>query len=147
MATIPDPIDRRHETYVNEQGQVERTDEIIRDTGVEHQLLVERLVSLVWLVAFVLESLFGLRFVLKLLAANPDAGFSRFVYSSTAVFLQPFQGLTVTPSAGGMVLELTTLIAMLVYLIAFWVVMELVRLVLGYSRVRTVSTFERRGRF
>lgn len=74
----------------------------------------------IWFLTGILETLLGLRFVLKLLAANPDAGFARFVYGITSVFLVPFQGLTATPSASGAVLEIPTLIAMLVYGLVAW---------------------------
>jgi YggT family protein len=72
------------------------------------------------LITSILEALIGMRFFLKLIAANPQAGFAQFIYDVTAVFLVPFQGLTATPSAGGSVLELWSLIAMFVYALLAW---------------------------
>ena len=62
-----------------------------------------------------LEAMIGLRVLLKLIAANPASPFANLVYQFTNIFLAPFNGLTATPSAEGMVLEIPALIAMVVY--------------------------------
>lgn len=79
-----------------------------------------RLDQLVWLAAIVLEILIGFRVFLKLIAANPESGFATFVYMVTTPFLAPFVGLTATPSVNGSVFEISSLIAMLVYALLFW---------------------------
>src|SRR6266511_5268584 len=38
-----------------------------------------RVTQLIWLVAGFIEALIGIRFVLKLIGANPDAGFAQFI--------------------------------------------------------------------
>lgn len=68
---------------------------------------------------------------MKLLAANPDAGFAQFVYGMSEVFLLPFRGLAVTPSASGAVLEIPTLIAMLIYALVAWGVVRAVWVIFG----------------
>jgi ABC-type xylose transport system permease subunit len=92
----------------------------------ERHIVLIRITRVIWLIAGILEALIGLRFLLKLIAANPHAGFAQFIYSITAVFLVPFQGLTATPSAGGAVLEISSLIAMLVYGLLAWGVVRAV---------------------
>jgi hypothetical protein len=79
-----------------------------------------RITQIIWLITSVIEALFTIRVLLKLMAANPAAGFAVFIYNMTAVFLAPFFGLTASPSANGSVLELSTLIAMLVYALLAW---------------------------
>jgi len=79
-----------------------------------------RITQIIWLVTSVIEALFAIRVLLKLMAANPAAGFAVFIYNMTSVFLSPFFNLTATPSANGSVLELSTLIAMLVYALLAW---------------------------
>ena len=79
-----------------------------------------RTTQVIWLVTSVIEVLFAIRVLLKLMAANPAAGFAVFIYNMTSVFLAPFFGLVATPSANGSILELTTLIAMLVYALLAW---------------------------
>ncbi len=76
--------------------------------------------QIIWFLTGVLEALLGIRFLLRLLAANPNAGFAQFIYGVTAPFMAPFTGLTVTPHADGSVLEIPALIAMLVYALVSW---------------------------
>jgi hypothetical protein len=61
----------------------------------------------IWLVTAIIEVLIGIRVLLKLLAANPEAGFAQFIYGMTDVFLAAFNALLPTPSANGSVLELS----------------------------------------
>jgi hypothetical protein len=82
-----------------------------------------------WLLLGMLEALLGMRFFLKLIAANPESGFARFIYGLSDLFLLPFFGLTQTPSANGSVLEIPTIIAMIVYALLFWFVVYVVHLV------------------
>ncbi len=76
--------------------------------------------QVLWFLTGILEVAIGLRVLLKLLAANPDAGFARFIYGITSVFLAPFFGLLATPSANGAVLELPTIFGMIVYALLAW---------------------------
>ena len=93
-------------------------------------------VQMVWYVLAILEVLLAFRFMMKLLAANPEAGFSRFIYGVTYIFATPF--LTVFPNstAKASIFEWTTLLAMVV----FWLIALAIRrlLVIGKS----VSTSE-----
>ena len=76
--------------------------------------------QIVWLVTSILEVLIGIRVLLKLLGANPQAGFARFIYGITALFLAPFTALFSNPSAASAVLEISSLVAMLVYVLVAW---------------------------
>ncbi len=66
------------------------------------------------------------RFVLKLLAANPDAGFVAWVYDTTRPLLHPFLLAFPTPKArGGFTLEFTTLFAIFAYTFLGYLTQEL----------------------
>lgn len=71
--------------------------------------------QIVALVFGVIEALIAIRFVLKLLAANPVAEFSSFVYSLTDPFVAPFQGVFPTPAGHNSVLEISSILAVIVY--------------------------------
>jgi hypothetical protein len=89
----------------------------------EHQERRNRLAKttqVIWLVTSILEVLIGIRVLLRLMAANPEAGFARFIYGMTNVFLVPFAALLPNPSANGFVLELSSLMGMLVYALLAW---------------------------
>src|SRR5437868_12789587 len=45
-----------------------------------------------------IEIVIALRVLLKLLAANPNAGFTQFIYNLSAPFVAPFEGIVGTPS-------------------------------------------------
>jgi len=76
--------------------------------------------QLIWLIFGILEALLGLRFIFKLIGANPQNTFAEFLYNVTGFFLVPFANLTPEPSANGLVLEISTLIAMAVYALIGW---------------------------
>jgi YggT family protein len=87
---------------------------------------LRRVTGLIELSTLIINSLIGLRFLLKLLAANPDNTFAQLVYFFTAPFLAIFVGLTRTPSFEGIVIEFYDLIAILVYFIFSWALIQLI---------------------
>lgn len=143
MTDIYEPVDRREEVRVSQGAGVERQSRVVEDVVAKRRLILGRIIQLVWLMAGTLEALIGLRFVLKLIAANPDNTFARLVYDLTAVFLWPFFGLTITPSVEGIVLELHSLIAMVVYALLAWFVVQLIWLIFYRTSARTVTVVER----
>lgn len=87
-----------------------------------------RLIQLVYLVFGVVESLIGLRVLLKLLAANPDAGFSRFIYDVTAPLVALFRGIFTTPQSDGSVLELSSLLAIAIYALVAYLIVRIIEI-------------------
>jgi hypothetical protein len=86
----------------------------------ERRIFTFKATQLVWLLFGVLEALLALRIGLKLIGANAASPVAAFLYGFTDLFLWPFAGLIGTPQAGGLVLELTTVIAMVVYAVIAW---------------------------
>jgi len=75
--------------------------------------------QVIWYVLGIIETLLAFRFVLKLLAANPAANFTVFMYNVTYPFVSPFQSVFhSTPVVGAGVFDWTIVLAMFVY----WVV-------------------------
>jgi YggT family protein len=136
------PVDRREEVIDVETPNQRVRRSVIRDVGAEHALNLARVVNVVWLMVGILEVLLGLRAALKLMAANPANPFAHFIYSFTDLFLWPFFGLTVTPASSGMVLEIPTLIAMVVYAFLGWLVVRLIWLAFEKPRARAISNYE-----
>ena len=100
-----------------------------RNTQTFRNWLRLKLAQLTWFVFGVVEGLLGLRFALKIIAANPENPFASIIYAITTPFMFPFRDLTVTPSAGGIVLELNALIAMAVYALLAWAVFNVLALI------------------
>ncbi|MFN8383552.1 MAG: YggT family protein [Anaerolineales bacterium] len=88
----------------------------------ELRIFTFKATQLVWLLFGILETLIALRILLKLIAANPASPIAVLIYAFTDLFLFPFAGLTATPAAGGMVLELSSLFAMLIYGLVAWAI-------------------------
>ena len=86
----------------------------------ERRIFTFKATQLVWLLFGLLEALIALRIGLKLIGANPESPIAVYLYGFTSLFLLPFEGLTGTPAAGGMVLEISSVIAMLVYALIAW---------------------------
>ena len=137
-------VDRREETVVTQQPGYAATEQVRRDVAAERRLRLALATQIIWAVLGLLEILLGLRFILKLIAANPDSGFAVFIYGITKPFLAPFALLVGTPTSGGVILEVTTLIAMAVYALFFWVVVSVIRIAVNrpIARTSTRSTHE-----
>jgi hypothetical protein len=91
-----------------------------REPDREQRIFTFKATQWVWLLFGILEVLIALRIVLKLIGANAASPIAVFKYGFTGLFLYPFAGLTGTPAAGGMVLEISSLIAMVVYALFAW---------------------------
>jgi hypothetical protein len=88
----------------------------------EFRIFTFKATQLVWLLFGTLETLIALRILLKLIAANPTSPIAALIYAITDLFLLPFVGLTVTPAVGGMVLELSSFFAMVIYALIAWAI-------------------------
>ena len=92
--------------------------------------------QIVWYILGILEALLAFRLILKLLAANPTAGFSKFIYSVSYPFAAPFLNVFNATKIEGNIFEWTTLLAMLVYALIAWGLVKM------FSMSKTVSTPE-----
>jgi len=100
-----------------------------------------RVVQAIYLVFGLIEGLLLIRFVLRALAANPDAGFARAIYGITGVLVSPFNSLFGTPQiSSGAALEISTLVALIVYAGIGWLLVRSAWLVFGESRSSTVAS-------
>ena len=94
---------------------------------------LRRITGLIQLAFVILNGLIALRFILKLMAANPNNPFAQLVYFFTAPFLWIFQGITYTPTFGGIQIEFFSLIAIAVYSLICWILVQLIWLL--FSRL------------
>ena len=92
---------------------------------INHSAL-QRLIGLIQLMFVVLNGMIALRFLLKMMAANPASPFAQLIYFFTAPFVWPFQGITYTPAFGGVEIEFFSLIAIAVYSLLAWIITRLI---------------------
>lgn len=81
---------------------------------------------LVWFITGLVVAIIALRFVFLLLGANRDAGFTDFIYSVSAPLVAPFIGIFGEPTYGQSVFEISSLLAIVVYLLIGWGIAKLV---------------------
>jgi len=132
-------VDRREERVVTEQPGYAATEQFTHDVAAERRLRLVLITQIAWAILGLLEIFLGLRFVLKLIAANAASGFAVFIYGITKPFLAPFALLVGTPTSGGMILEVTTLIAMGVYALLFWGIVSVIRIAANRPIARTAT--------
>ncbi len=93
-------------------------------------------VQVVWYILGFIEVLLLFRLFLKLLGANPAAGFTAFIYGITFIFASPFINVFRVTYLEGSVFEWTTILAMFVYWVIAWGIIKL------FLMSKTVSTPE-----
>lgn len=83
--------------------------------------------KLIDFVVGLVEIILTFRLVLKLLSANPNTPFVRWIYQSSEPILKPFNGIFPSPALEGRsLLEFSTLFALMVYAIVGFYVNELI---------------------
>lgn len=89
------------------------------------------LYRIIWLIAGIIIALLALRVILLLLGANEAAPFVGFVYALSSVFAWPFYGIFgYTPHYGQSVLEISSIVAIIVYALIAW----------GLGKLATLTT-------
>jgi hypothetical protein len=105
------------------------------EQGREQRVATFKATQMIWLLLGLLEAVIALRVVFKLIAVNAANPFATLLYNVTNLFVAPFASLTSAPAAGGMVLEISSIIAMIVYLLIAW----------GIERIVHVLFYRPRG--
>ena len=108
---------------MTEYREVRTTEHV---AGQEQRVATFKATQLIWLVLGLIEAAIALRVLFKLIAVNPANPFAALLYNLTDIFVAPFASLTSAPSAGSMVLEISSIIAMLVYLLVGWALERIV---------------------
>lgn len=132
-------VDRRAETVITQQPGYASTEQVTRDVAAERRLKYFMINRIIYTALGILEILLGLQFVLKLIGANPESGFSVFIYGITGLFLAPFNALVGTPAYKSSRFEFTTLIAMGVYALFVWIIVRIIQVAASRTIARTVT--------
>ncbi len=90
----------------------------------EQRAFTFKVTQFIWLITGVVEGLIGLRVLLKMLGANPENPFAVLIYGVTRPMLWPFATLTAQPRVGNLILEFGSVIAMLVYGLLAWALVQ-----------------------
>jgi uncharacterized protein YggT (Ycf19 family) len=108
----------------------ERDPEVVRT----RQLIIyQRIASVVWFITFIIMAIITLRVVMLLINANEENAFVAWVYRTSEFFVRPFMGITEDPAFNGIVFEVNSLIAMLIYLLLIYGILQLVKVMLDLT--------------
>ena len=108
----------------------------------DRRLFTYKSTQVVWLLFGILEIMIALRIVLKLIGANPDSPIVALIYGFTSLFLFPFTGLIGSPTTGNLVLELSSMFALLIYGLIAWGMAKIVWLIFYRPRGPVVGVTE-----
>ena len=96
------------------------------EAGREQRVATFKATQLIWLLLGILEAAIALRIIFKLVGVNEANAVATLLYGVTGFFLAPFASLAKAPAAGGSVLEVSSIIAMIVYLLIGWALERIV---------------------
>ena len=118
----------------------------VENEGAVRADLLRRLQLLIWLITAAIVGLISLRIVLLLIAANPANTFADFIYDLSGIFVDPFSTLITNPGTdGGNVFEITSIIAIVVYVLVAYLIVFLLGILFGRSRYSSGSTVVERN--
>ena len=132
-------VEREEETVTTQQPGYAATEQITHDIAAERRQIWFQITRALWTILSILEIILVIRFILKLIAANPSNSFAEFMYKISAPFVGPFTNLIGNPGSGGMIFEVTTLIALLIYALFFWIIVRLLRIIVDRPSARTIT--------
>ena len=132
--TNPTPYVSEVRSTAAPRTDLDRVESVAYDPYEGRRLAAYRLTQLTYWVFGLIEGLIVIRLVLKALGANPSAGFAQFIYGITMPLVGPFQGLFGNPAYQNSVLELSSIVALIVYALAAWLLGRLVWIMLGETR-------------
>ena len=136
-------VDRRKRVVVQQHGDHVHEEHVVENVNLEYRESVYKVSQIIWLLFGGLEALIGIRVILMLIGANPANGFTAFVYQLTQLFLWPFQNLIANPTFQNMTLEVTSIIAMIVYALLGWIIVRMIWVVFYRAPTSEVTTYDR----
>jgi hypothetical protein len=136
-------VDRRKKVVVQQHGDHVHEEHVVENVNLEYRESVYKVSQIIWLLFGGLEALIGIRVILLLIGANPANGFTAFIYQLTQLFLWPFQNLIANPTFQNMTLEVTSIIAMIVYALLGWIIVRMIWVVFYRSPTSEVTTYDR----
>ena len=107
----PQQIVRKTTRQVEPQAKGEAPQKVY-----EKKKNIFRFNQVIWYILGFVEVLLVFRTILKILGANPFAGFASLIYAITTPLVAPFNGILSISVTGNSVIEWSTIIAAIVYL-------------------------------
>jgi YggT family protein len=143
MTLDRDQIDQRKRVVVQQGEDHVHEEHVVQNVNLEYREALYKVSQFIWLLFGALEALIGIRVILMLIGANPASWFAAIVYQLSSLFLWPFSNLVANPAFGNNVLEITSLIAMIVYPLIGWAIVRLIWVLFYRTPTSQVTTYDR----
>jgi uncharacterized protein YggT (Ycf19 family) len=143
MTLDKDQIDRRKRVVVHQSGDHVHEEHVVRNVNLEYREALYKVSQFIWLIFVGIEALIGIRVILMLIGANPANTFTAFVYQLSELFLWPFRNIVANPAFQNNVLEITSIIAMIVYPLIGWAIVRLIWVLFYRAPTSEVTTYHR----
>jgi len=143
MTLDRDQIDQRERVVVHQSGDHVHEEHVVQNVNLEYREAIYKVTQFIWLLFGAIEALIGIRVILMLIGANPANTFAALVYQLSELFVWPFRNLIVNPAFGNSVLEITSLIAMIVYPLIGWAIVRLIWVLFYRAPTSQVTTYHR----
>lgn len=143
MTLDRDQIAQRKRVVVHQSGDHVHEEHVVQNVNLEYREALYKVSQFIWLLFGGLEALIGIRVLLLLIGANPGNWFTAFVYQLSEIFLWPFRNIVANPSFQNYVLEVTSLIAMIIYPLIGWALVRLIWVLFYRAPTSQVTTYDR----
>ena len=143
MTLDRDQIDRRKKVVVQQTDGHVYEEHVVQNVNLEYREAIYKVTQFIWLLFGALEALIGIRVILMLIGANPGNLFTMLVYQLSDLFLWPFRNIVANPAFQNHVLEITSIIAMIVYPLIGWAIVRLIWVLFYRSPTSEVTTYDR----
>ncbi len=122
---------------------VKQIDPVIKDEApqkvFDKKKKIFRINQIIWYILGFVEVLLAFRVLLKALGANPNSGFTSFIYALTGPLALPFRGIIGESMSGGALIEWSSVFAVVVYLVIAGGLVYLLDLVNPISQEEVVT--------
>ena len=146
MTLDKDQIDRRKRVVVQQSGDRVYEEHVVQNVNLEYREAIYKVTQFIWLLFGALEALIGIRVILMLIGANPANPFALLVYELSDLFLWPFRNIVANPGFQNHILEITSIIAMIVYPLVGWAIVRLIWVIFYRAPTSEVTTYDRESR-
>ena len=143
MTLDRDHIDQHKKVVVQQSGDHIHEEQVVQNVNLEYREAIYKVTQFIWLLFGGLEALIGIRVILMLIGANPANPFTALVYQLSEIFLWPFRNIVANPGFQNYILEITSLIAMIVYALIGWVIVRLIWVLFYRAPTSQVTTYHR----
>ena len=143
MTVDRDQIAPREKVVVHQTDGHVHEEHVVRNVNLEYREAVYKVTQFIWLLFGGMEALIGIRVILMLIGANPGNPFTTLVYQLSELFLWPFRNIVPNPAFQNYVLEITSLIAMIVYPLIGWAIVRLIWVLFDRAPTSEVTTYHR----